>query len=175
MGHPVVPGQSGNSCGGPATLRQAVKYQKPNGLLYDDAAVDAFGWYELVAAGVGVVKQNEWQLVYARRTVNGVVQTCGTRSDFATILAAADAQALAPLQLYPNPAGSSALLTVPGAPREATVRVLDGLGRVVSTQPLPTGQNTATLDLRGLAAGLYVVEVMMPGQPAQHVRLQHQQ
>jgi hypothetical protein len=175
MGYPVVPGQPGGPCGGPAALKQAEKYRQANGLFYDDPAIDAFGWSELVAAGVGVVKQNEQQLVYVRRTVNGVVQTCGTRSDFATILAAKDAQAQASLQLYPNPAAASVLLTVPGTTRAASVRLLDGLGRVVSTQPLPAGQNSATLDLRGLPAGLYVVEVLTPGLAPQHARLQHQQ
>jgi hypothetical protein len=175
MGYPVVPGQTGSACGGPAALKQAVKYQIANGLFYDDPAVDAPGWYELVAAGVGVVKQSESQLVYARRTVNGAVQICGTRSDFATILSAKAAPALVPLQLYPNPAGSSALLTVPAATGAATVRLLDGLGRIVSTQPLAAGQHTATVDLHGLATGVYVVEVLTPGSAPQHVRLQHQQ
>jgi len=175
MGYPVVPGRAGSSCGGPAVLQQAVKYRQANGTFYDDPAIDAFGWYELVSAGVGVVKQNGQQLVYARRTVSGVAQVCGTRSDFATILSATAAQSPAPLQLYPNPASSSALLTVPGAARTTTVRLLDGLGRVVSVQPLPAGQNTATLDLRGLAAGMYVVEVLTPGRAPQHARLQHRQ
>lgn len=54
--------------------------------------------------------------------------------------------------LLPNPAHErAALIGLPaGAP---TVQVLDALGRVVRTQPA----SAATLDLRGLAPGVYVV------------------
>ncbi len=54
--------------------------------------------------------------------------------------------------LAPNPAHHTATLT--GA-AGATAILLDGLGRTVRTVPLTQG--TATLDLRGLAPGLYVV------------------
>lgn len=54
--------------------------------------------------------------------------------------------------LLPNPAHERAGLI--GLPAEAaSVQLLDGLGRVVRTQPT----TTATLDLRGLAPGVYVV------------------
>ncbi len=54
--------------------------------------------------------------------------------------------------LAPNPAHHTATLT--GAPG-ATATLLDGLGRTVRTAPLTQG--AATLDVRGLPAGLYVV------------------
>ena len=57
------------------------------------------------------------------------------------------------LTLYPNPARTTLTVGRPGAP----VQLLDALGRVVRTAPVPTGAETATLDVRGLPAGLYVV------------------
>ncbi|MBC7448860.1 MAG: SBBP repeat-containing protein [Hymenobacteraceae bacterium] len=57
-----------------------------------------------------------------------------------------------PFTLAPNPAHHTATLT--GA-SGSTATLLDGLGRTVRTVPL--SQGAATLDLRGLPAGLYVV------------------
>ncbi|MBC7448315.1 MAG: hypothetical protein H7330_09675 [Hymenobacteraceae bacterium] len=57
------------------------------------------------------------------------------------------------LTLSPNPARTTVQLT--GAPG-ATATLLDGLGRVVGTAPVsPAG--TATLDVRALPAGLYLL------------------
>lgn|GEM_PF-6952566 len=59
------------------------------------------------------------------------------------------------LAIYPNPARATATLDLAlSAP--AQVQVLDALGRVVATQALP---HAGTLDLRGLAAGTYLVRV----------------
>ena len=57
------------------------------------------------------------------------------------------------LTLAPNPAHATVLLT--GAPASTTATLLAGLGRTVRTLETPTG--TATLDLRGLAPGVYTV------------------
>lgn len=60
------------------------------------------------------------------------------------------------LSLHPNPARSTAQLTlaaVPAAP--VAVRLLDNVGRVVRTQT--ASQQALTLDLQGLPAGLYTV------------------
>lgn len=56
--------------------------------------------------------------------------------------------------LAPNPAHTTATLTGASGP---TAALLDGLGRVVRTVPLAGG--AATLDVRGLPAGLYLVQV----------------
>lgn len=56
------------------------------------------------------------------------------------------------LSLYPNPAHETTWLT--GAPG-TTATLLDALGRQVCTVPLPTG--TTSLDVGGLAPGVYVV------------------
>lgn len=67
-------------------------------------------------------------------------------------LAVADEAATPAFTLAPNPAHTAATLT--GAPGSTAI-LLDGLGRVVRTVPLTNG--AATLDMRGLVAGLYVV------------------
>ena len=54
--------------------------------------------------------------------------------------------------LFPNPAHHTAALTGATAP---TATLLDGVGRVVRT--VPVTQGAATLDVRGLPAGLYTV------------------
>ncbi len=61
--------------------------------------------------------------------------------------------AAAPLTLIPNPAHETVRLT--GIPPSTPATLYDALGRVVRTVPLTQG--TATLDLRGLAPGLYLV------------------
>lgn len=61
--------------------------------------------------------------------------------------------------LYPNPARGTAqlMLAAPGA--AGVVTVLDGLGRVVRTQPVAAGQTEVRLTLGGLPAGVYTVRV----------------
>ena len=58
-----------------------------------------------------------------------------------------------PFTLAPNPAHHTATLT--GLLTEATATLFDALGRAVRTAPLSAG--AATLDVRGLPAGVYVV------------------
>ncbi len=71
------------------------------------------------------------------------------------------------MRLYPNPATETVTLT--GAEAGATVTLFDGLGRAVSTSHLAPG--TSHLNLRGLAPGLYVVEVAAPGRAPNRQRL----
>lgn len=77
--------------------------------------------------------------VVAAATRNRVLSTRGA------------AQSLA-LSLYPNPASTSATVA---APRPVRLTLFDLTGRVVRTVATPARQHE--LDLRGLAAGLYVV------------------
>ncbi|SHL70024.1 T9SS type A sorting domain-containing protein [Hymenobacter psychrotolerans] len=175
MGHPVVPTRAGGSCGGPALLQQEMLYGNPASGQYTYVpGIDAAGWKQLVAEGVGPVAQYEHTLTYSRRTINGVVQTCGVRTDFATLLPVKAARAAATFQLYPNPAAETATLTLPAPARASTaIRVLDNLGRAVLRQQLAIGQSTATLALQRLPGGLYIVEVQAAGEAPQQLRLQH--
>lgn len=68
-----------------------------------------------------------------------------------------------PWRAYPNPARSVAQLE--GLPLRTTVRVLDALGRVARTT------QAATLDLSGLAPGLYLLQAIGTAEPYQPQRL----
>ena len=66
------------------------------------------------------------------------------------------AAAEAALPLYPNPAqGHATVQLLPGAAKMPLL-LLDALGREVRRYPIPTGTE-ATLDLRGLPVGVYVL------------------
>ena len=72
---------------------------------------------------------------------------------------AARSAALAPaLACFPNPARSTATLRLP-APAEtaATAVLLDALGRAVRRYAVPARATETTLDVTGLAPGLYLV------------------
>jgi serine protease len=68
------------------------------------------------------------------------------------------------LRVSPQPARSGSFLYVemPPAPPSvsAQIRVMDTWGRVVTTQPVPSGTTTYTLDTANWPAGLYQVEVI---------------
>ncbi|QNH61531.1 T9SS type A sorting domain-containing protein [Hymenobacter sediminicola] len=175
IGHPVVATRPGVACSGPALLRQEVLYGGFGSNTYNyTPGIDAAGWSQLVAEGVGPVMQYEHRLTYSRRTVSGSVQTCGSRTDFATLLPTKAAQRAATFQLYPNPATETAILTLLAPARvSTTVRVLDNLGRAVLGRRLAVGQTTITLPLQRLASGLYIVEVQAEEEIPQQLRLQH--
>lgn len=67
------------------------------------------------------------------------------------------------LSLYPNPARTRATIQLPAVPgtTQATLTLRDALGRAVRTQhlPLPTTGTTTEVSLRGLAPGLYHLQV----------------
>lgn len=171
MGYPVVSNRPGGDCGGTAVLQTEVLYNR-TGIGYTPG-LDALNQQTMSAPGVGFVRDLEYQLAYTRRNINGTTQTCGARTNFATLLPVKAGRAAATFQLYPNPAGSSATLTLAGPARAATtIRLLDALGRTVSTQQLPAGQSGVLLPLQALAAGVYVVEVQAAGELPQHLRLQ---
>ncbi len=71
-------------------------------------------------------------------------------------LAAASAALAAVPTLAPNPASGTATLRLPAGADRQPLALLDALGREVRRYPAPTG-NEATLDLRGLAPGVYVL------------------
>jgi hypothetical protein len=69
--------------------------------------------------------------------------------------------------LFPNPARTTASVQLPALPgvATATLALLDALGRQVRAQTAPTNAR-ATLDLAGLAPGLYVLRVAAAGSTA---------
>lgn len=71
---------------------------------------------------------------------------------------------LPPLQLYPNPAtGEDVRLQLPGGLGPgATLRLLDALGRCVYQQPVPAATPELVVPLRGLAPGLYHLQLRAP-------------
>lgn len=63
--------------------------------------------------------------------------------------------------IYPNPA--SALLTIEGLAADGVVRLLDIMGREIITRT--SGSSKLTLDVHGLPAGNYVLEIWSDGSP----------
>ncbi len=87
----------------------------------------------------------------------------------ATSTAQSAAAAAAALAVYPNPATDqlTVQLTVRlgvAQPGEGQLVLTDPLGRVVRRQGLPAGSPQATLDVRGLPQGLYLLRVQQAGQ-----------
>ncbi|UOQ55106.1 T9SS type A sorting domain-containing protein [Hymenobacter cellulosivorans] len=175
IGYPVITTSTGgSSCSAPALLQQQELYGSGNGNYFQYPAIDAPGWTQRLGPGIGITRQSEQQLTYFRRTVNGVDQTCGSRSSFGTLLPSQVAQRPAVGELYPNPApGLATLRLAIPAQAAASVRVLDKLGRCVLTEPLVAGQQEVELSLQDLAAGLYLVEVPAARGGHQHLKLQH--
>lgn len=73
------------------------------------------------------------------------------------LLGTPDAPESAAFTLAPNPAATAVRLTRPASAAPLAVVLLDALGRSVRRATLAAGQRETTLDLHGLAAGLYVV------------------
>ena len=81
---------------------------------------------------------------------------------FGVVLLAATAVRKTQVLAYPNPAhGTLTVLRPAGA--AATGVLLNSLGQVVRTLALPTAETT--LDLRGLASGVYTLRLTVAGQP----------
>jgi len=72
--------------------------------------------------------------------------------------AALDAQVLA----YPNPAHQQVTVLLPVG-RVATAELLNNLGQRVRTLALPAAETS--VDLHGLAAGVYTLRLTLDGQP----------
>ena len=62
-----------------------------------------------------------------------------------------------PLAVFPSPAHGQATLRLPAIPLATPAVLADALGRPVRIYPVAAHATTATLDLTGLAPGLYVV------------------
>lgn len=62
-----------------------------------------------------------------------------------------------PLLLAPNPAHATVTFALEAEPLARSIKIIDAVGRTARTYPHPAHATTATLDLTGLAPGLYVV------------------
>lgn len=117
----------------------------------DETGFDgAFGVYPYFESGIVVVSDMARGLFVLRPTFDGAVTAePGLSSDAAFNL-----------DVYPNPLGDTATLTLTlGAPQDVTVAMYDALGRLVATlwQGRASGVHRLSLDLDGWPAGAYVV------------------
>ena len=78
-------------------------------------------------------------------------------------LATNSAALAAQVQVYPNPARGSFVLTRPAGTGAASATLLNALGQVVRTLALPTAETR--VDLAGLATGVYTLRLTLGGQP----------
>ncbi|GAB3572097.1 T9SS type A sorting domain-containing protein [Hymenobacter daeguensis] len=132
----------------------------------------------IMLSSVASGKQNYATLPYAsgqlvtvwadQRVDSGIyAQTIGDNGALGTLLASRSAGAAQPLALSPNPGAAPALrLTLP-RPQPLTVQVRDLAGRLVyqAETSAPAGTSAVALEAPGLAAGVYVVETTVAGQP----------
>lgn len=111
-----------------------------------------------IANGVG-----GYNRVHTRTGIAEVMNTVCFDSCADCIIGVQEAMALTVLNAYPVPANEFVTLSfgqVKSAP--ITVRVMNNLGQVVSTQymgNLPTGNNQVRVNLEGVAGGIYAIEL----------------
>jgi hypothetical protein len=111
-----------------------------------------------IANGVG-----GYNRLHTRTGIAEVLNTVCFDSCADCIIGVQEAMALTVLNAYPVPANEFVTLSfgqVKSAP--ITVRVMNNLGQVVSTQymgNLPTGNNQVRVNLEGVAGGIYAVEL----------------
>jgi len=65
-----------------------------------------------------------------------------------------------PLAVYPNPTNEAVTVQLPATATGQYIKLLDLNGRLVQQHPWPSGQGTARLTVRGVPAGVYVVQVI---------------
>ena len=59
--------------------------------------------------------------------------------------------------MYPNPTNGNVTLQLPGTFDDVTVKVIDGVGRVVYTTQINVVQGSTTMNLSNLASGTYSI------------------
>ncbi|SMB95931.1 glucose sorbosone dehydrogenase [Hymenobacter roseosalivarius DSM 11622] len=83
-----------------------------------------------------------------------------TLENRASVLSTKSAANNAALAIWPNPARQTVAVRLPAAPASATTATIhDALGRVVRTAEFAPRQTEVSLNLMGLRAGVYVVQV----------------
>lgn len=122
--------------------------------------------YELSSSlGVGPITlgssiDHNYILTYYNR--GGVV--CGSKVDFATLLPSRAALAAAAATLHPNPATDAATLTLTEPTKPGSTLILtDALGRQVWRTAVAANQTVLPIPLANQPAGLYLVQLLLPG------------
>jgi hypothetical protein len=136
-----------------------IQYKFVNGDVAVSANEEAAGIMNCgIANGVG-----GYNRIHTRTGIAEVLNTVCFDSCADCIIGVQEAMALTVLNAYPVPANEFVTLSfgqVKSAP--ITVRVMNNLGQVVSTQymgNLPTGNNQVRVNLEGVAGGIYAIEV----------------
>jgi len=136
-----------------------IQYKFVNGDVAVSANEEAAGVMNCgIANGVG-----GYNRIHTRSGIAEVLNTVCFDSCADCIIGVQEAMALTVLNAYPVPANEFVTLSfgqVKSAP--ITVRVMNNLGQVVSTQymgNLPTGNNQVRVNLEGVAGGIYAIEV----------------
>lgn len=136
-----------------------IQYKFVNGDVAVSANEEAAGIMNCgIANGVG-----GYNRIHTRTGIAEVLNTVCFDSCADCIIGVQEAMALTVLNAYPVPANEFVTLSfgqVKSAP--ITVRVMNNLGQVVSTQymgNLPTGNNQVRVNLQGVAGGIYAIEL----------------
>ena len=136
-----------------------IQYKFVNGDVAVSANEEAAGIMNCgIANGVG-----GYNRIHTRTGIAEVLNTVCFDSCADCIIGVQEAMALTVLNAYPVPANEFVTLSfgqVKSAP--ITVRVMNNLGQVVSTQymgNLPTGNNQVRVNLEGVAGGIYAIEL----------------
>ncbi|MBH8568435.1 T9SS type A sorting domain-containing protein [Microvirga sp. STS02] len=132
-----------------------------SGIILTSSAPTGNQWY---LDGVLIPGATGNTYTVSSRSMNGtytVVTTsaagCASPASVGTLVLGTAPQALmAQVQLYPNPTRGQFIVQ---APAPARVRVLNALGQVVATKL--AASTTQSLDLTGLASGVYAVQVQL--------------
>ncbi|MBD2766509.1 hypothetical protein IC235_01220 [Hymenobacter sp. BT664] len=139
------------------------------------AGLDYDAWQYSFAPGFTTSFEGWDNLIYSRKSVNGVTQVCGSPQGFVNLLPTRAAQAAALATLHPNPATESATLTLAQPARVGQVLTLtDVLGRNVWSAPVPAGQTTVAVPLAGQPAGLYLLTLSGPAGHTGTWKLHHE-
>ncbi len=136
-----------------------IQYKFVNGDVAVSANEEAAGIMNCgIENGVG-----GYNRIHTRTGIAEVLNTVCFDSCADCIIGVQEAMALTVLNAYPVPANEFVTLSfgqVKSAP--ITVRVMNNLGQVVSTQymgNLPTGNNQVRVNLEGVAGGIYAIEL----------------
>jgi len=139
------------------------------GLVSDYTFSDANGYFELTELGVGDYTVVADKAGYATLTVvetmdneeNADVRKDLDMSSQQPSGVEETASEMMQLAIYPNPVSSRLTLRFAGTAGTAAVTIVDATGRAVSTSRIASveGQNSLTIDVDGLATGVYFVRI----------------